>query len=79
MPIYTFECTGCGYKEEVLESCRDKDTATYACPKCKEPMRWQGVELPVFKVSGNYQMKAITEQGEHVAGHFGKDAKRARK
>lgn len=36
MPIFGYECTACGQKFELLETCKDKDR-TYRCPHCGAP------------------------------------------
>jgi putative FmdB family regulatory protein len=77
MPIYTFICSGCGYQEEQLLKYQERDTP-FTCPSCGDPMNRRGGEIThIGKES--YQMKAVLGTGEHVKGHFGKDAKRGRK
>jgi len=36
MPIYEYQCSGCGKKHEVVQSHNDKPLTT--CPDCGEPM-----------------------------------------
>jgi len=36
-------------------------------------MRWAGAEL--FKLGNDYQMQAVMGNGDHIKGHFGKEAK----
>ncbi len=34
MPVYAFECRGCGHRFELLRSIRDRDTVA-KCPACQ--------------------------------------------
>lgn len=36
MPLYTYQCTKCGYKDDVLEKVQDRSTESKQCPKCGE-------------------------------------------
>ena len=74
-PIYTFNCE-CG---NVLEEiCKYEDIPAKKKCACGKFAKKQGIELVTIAKEG-YQMKAIMDNGEHIAGHFGKEAKRSKK
>jgi putative FmdB family regulatory protein len=76
MPLYTYECPECGYKEEMLLSVEELETANFPCVKsgCGKKMR-KIMDAPNIGKPG-FQMQAILESGERVSGHFGKSAKK---
>ena len=72
MPIYSFQCE-CGVTEEHLLKYDERDSE-FTCPSCGEPMQRSPVEK--FRLGKEaYQCKAILNNGDHIAGHFGKEAK----
>lgn len=77
MPVYDFECKKCGWVGELM-NVRYEKRDTQPCPKCWETL---GGPIPAFRSVGKsaYQMGAVLENGAHLKGHFGKDAKRSRK
>ena len=72
MPLYTYECS-CGAQEEHLLSVSARDS-NLKCVSCGSLMH-RLIDAPVIGKPA-YQMKVVLGSGEHVAGHFGKDAKR---
>lgn len=80
MPIYTFVCPHCDHEEEALLKHAERDWHVSWCPVDGATLVWKGVESPTLDFNGNaagrFQMKAITGQGQKVAGHFGKSARR---
>ena len=73
MPMYTWECKKCKKEFEHIVKYEDKDN-TFLCG-CGGVQKRVGVEC--FKLGKPaYQMKAVLRNGEHVRGHFGKEAKR---
>ena len=74
MPIYTFECTDCEAKEEHLVALKERDRESFLCSECGEPMK-RLIDAPTLGKPA-YQMGAVMGNGERVAGHFGKFAKK---
>jgi len=75
MPIFTFNCK-CG---NVLEEiCKYEDRPDKKKCDCGKWAIRQGIELCTLGKEG-YQPQAILENGDHIKGHFGKEAKRRRK
>lgn len=73
MPMYEYGCGACGGKVEDITAFEKRD-ALRKCPACGEVMS-RLVTAPKIGKPG-YQMKAVLTNGQHVKGHFGKDAKR---
>ena len=68
---------------ETFASCLGQ-AAVYLCPDDCGRMVWKGMELPqpvdVKGIrGGRFQICVVLENGQRVAGHFGKDARRERK
>lgn len=77
MPIYSFDCEQClAAREEIVSYARRDDPLV--CEACGGVLRRRGVELPTIGAAA-YQMQAVMSNGQHVAGHFGKDASRRRR
>ena len=76
MPLYTYKCTNekCKNIEEHLAKYDQRDEPR-SCEKCQCAMQRAGAELCTIHGEG-YQMKAVLADGSHVAGHFGKAARR---
>jgi len=79
MPLYDFRCRDCGFISEHLVAMEQRDTATVLCGHCLGGnMSWVIAQAPVLGKE-RYQMKAVLNDGQHVAGHFGKSAPLYRK
>ena len=50
MPIYAFECTGCGHHFERLQRLSDADPS--ACPECESPKVRRQLTAPSFRLAG---------------------------
>lgn len=74
MPIYTYKCLGCGYREEALLPLSERDNPDFCCDKCGDQMR-RIMDVPNIGKPA-YQMQAITDNGRHIPGHFGKSARK---
>lgn len=71
--MYTFKCK-CGCEEENLVTIGQRDSVQFFCPECGEVMK-RGVDAPTLGKPA-HQMHAIMSDGQKVAGHFGKLAKK---
>lgn len=72
MPLYDYRCEQCGEQREQLRAMEARDAETHVC-SCGGVLRRVIVEAPKLGKE-RYQMKAVLNTGEHVAGHFGKQA-----
>lgn len=50
MPIYAFECTGCGHHFERLQRLADADPSQ--CPECEAPQVRRQLTAPSFRLAG---------------------------
>lgn len=50
MPIYDFQCTNCGFKDELLR--KSSDMGTILCPKCQQETFSKMLSAPSFQLSG---------------------------
>ena len=50
MPIYDFQCTSCGFKDELLR--KSSETGTILCPKCQQETFSKMLSAPSFQLSG---------------------------
>ena len=50
MPIYDFQCTNCGFKDELLR--KSSDMSTILCPKCQQETFSKMLSAPSFQLSG---------------------------
>jgi putative FmdB family regulatory protein len=50
MPIYAFECTGCGHHFERLQRLSDADPSQ--CPECASPKVRRQLTAPSFRLAG---------------------------
>ena len=50
MPIYDFQCTSCGFKEELLR--KSSEAGTILCPKCQQETFSKMLSAPSFQLSG---------------------------
>lgn len=77
MPVYTYDCDNCARVVDVIVSYADRD-GTHLCSVCKGELIRRGVSG--FRLGKpRYQMAAVLPNGDHIPGHFGKDASRRRK
>lgn len=51
MPIYEFECRGCGHRFDRLQKLSDDDPTI--CPTCAEPLLHRRVSAPSFRLAGS--------------------------
>lgn len=51
MPIYEFECTGCGHRFDRLQKMSDDDPTI--CPTCGQPDLRRMVSAPSFRLAGS--------------------------
>ncbi len=51
MPIYEFECSGCGHRFDRLQKLSDTDPTV--CPACDAPQLRRKVSAPSFRLAGS--------------------------
>ena len=51
MPIYDFQCTSCGFKDEVMRKSSAANTDT--CPKCGKDSFSKLLSAPSFQLNGS--------------------------
>jgi putative FmdB family regulatory protein len=51
MPIYDFQCTSCGFKEELMR--KISESSTIFCPKCSKETFAKMLSAPSFQLSGS--------------------------
>ena len=51
MPIYEFECTGCGHRFDRLQKLSDADPTV--CPACAQAQLHRRVSAPAFRLAGS--------------------------
>ena len=51
MPIYDFECTNCGFKDELLQKISEPSQTT--CPKCAKDTFAKMLSAPSFQLAGS--------------------------
>jgi putative FmdB family regulatory protein len=51
MPIYEFECSGCGHRFDRLQKLSDTDPTI--CPSCAAPQLRRRVSAPSFRLAGS--------------------------
>lgn len=51
MPIYEFECRGCGHRFDRLQKLSDADPVD--CPSCAAPQLHRRVSAPSFRLAGS--------------------------
>ena len=89
MPIYSYRCRQCGLIEDHVVSYVDRDKfmqhdGPYECSrnyrdKCGGSLeRVEGLELPTLG-KPSFQTQAVLANGDHIAGHFGKEAVRRKR
>lgn len=77
MPIYEFECRGCGHRFDRLQRLSDADPLD--CPVCGQPQLHRMVSAPSFRLAGTgwYEtdFKKDGDKKRNLAGNHGADAK----
>ncbi len=77
MPIYMYECSRClAVVERVIAY--DKRDEPQNCKLCDEAME-RLLVTPWTNGKPAYQMQAVLGDGQHIRGHFGKDAARKKR
>ena len=70
MPFYEYECSKCGYHDEVLQKITDKPLTK--CPSCHKPGLRKLMSAPVFRLKGSgwYEtdFKSDKENKRNLAG-----------
>ena len=51
MPIYDYQCTSCGFKDEVMR--KISASPVEACPKCAQETFAKQVSAPSFQLTGS--------------------------
>ena len=51
MPIYDFQCSSCGFKDELMR--KSSDASTINCPQCKSELFSKMLSAPSFQLSGS--------------------------
>lgn len=79
MPIYAFECTGCGHRFERLQRLSDADPSQ--CPECESPKVRRQLTAPSFRLAGGgwYETdfkkdgkRNLADKGDGAKGEAGK-------
>ncbi len=77
MPFYEYECSHCGYHDEVLQKISDKPLTQ--CPSCGKKGLKKLMSAPVFRLKGSgwYETdcKSDTENKRNLAGADKEEAK----
>ena len=75
MPIFSYRCESCGEDVERITAFAARDEPMqHGTAFCGGTLKRHGVEL--FSTGKpSFQTMAITANGQHVAGHFGKSAR----
>ena len=74
MPIYTFKCPDCDFKEESIVTVNERDVVKISCPQCCTFMV-RMIDIPTLGKPA-HQMGAIMGNGVVVSGEFGKSARK---
>ncbi len=51
MPIYDFQCTSCGHKDELMR--KISEASSIICPKCSKETFSKMLSAPSFQLSGS--------------------------
>ena len=51
MPIYDFQCTSCGFKDELMR--KISESSTMLCPNCQKETFSKMLSAPSFQLSGS--------------------------
>jgi putative FmdB family regulatory protein len=66
MPIYDFQCTACGYKQELMR--KVSAPSVEACPKCQQQTFSKQVSAPNFQLSGSGWYATDFKNNQSAAG-----------
>jgi putative FmdB family regulatory protein len=70
MPFYEYECSNCGYRDEVLQKISDKPLTK--CPSCGKNSLKKLISAPVFRLKGagwyETDFKSDKENKRNLAG-----------
>ena len=74
MPIYAFECTGCGHHFERLQRLSDADPSE--CPECRSNEVRRQLTAPSFRLAGGgwYETDFKKDGKRNLAGDAAKPA-----
>lgn len=75
MPNYDYECPNCKWKGELI-NVAISERGDQGCPECDEPLQSPVMKQAPAQHGPGYQMQAVVGEGQHIKGHFGKEAKR---
>jgi putative FmdB family regulatory protein len=77
MPFYEYECSNCGFRDEVLQKINDKPLKK--CPSCGKSALKKLMSAPVFRLKGSgwYEtdFKSDKENKRNLAGAEKQEAK----
>jgi len=65
MPIYDFQCTACGYQQELMR--KVSAPSVEACPKCAQETFSKQVSAPNFQLSGSGWYATDFKNGQSAA------------
>lgn len=68
MPFYEYECSNCGFRDEVLQQISDKPLKK--CPSCGKSTLKKLVSAPVFRLKGSgwYETDFKSDGKKNLAG-----------
>ncbi|AKR44248.1 FmdB family zinc ribbon protein [Methylophilus sp. TWE2] len=66
MPIYDFQCTACGYQQELMR--KVSAPSVEACPKCQQQTFSKQVSAPNFQLSGSGWYATDFKNNQSAAG-----------
>jgi putative FmdB family regulatory protein len=74
MPFYEYQCTNCGYEEEVLQKISDKPLKK--CPQCGKSTMKKKVSAAAFRLKGGgwYETDFKSGNKKNVAGEAKADS-----
>ncbi len=73
MPIYEYQCSDCGYEEEVLQ--RISDPVLTRCPKCNGHYH-KKISSPAFRFKGSGFYETDYKKSSHAKGAVSTDTEK---
>ncbi len=73
MPIYEYQCSDCGYEEEVLQ--RVNDSVLTCCPKCGGQYH-KKISSPAFQFKGSGFYETDYKKSSHAKGSVSTDTEK---